>query len=325
MKKEKKNDILVSVVIPVYNREKLLERALFSVINQSYKNLEIIIIDDGSTDNTKKVIDNFKKKEKREDIIYVYQDNRGASSARNKGVLIAKGQYVSFLDSDDEYFKDKIERHLQKITESGADFSICNEVQVRNGFYNKKNKKEKKDLFIDVNYFVKLFPSHSVSLFFIKREVFLKYLFDENQLVLDDTEFILRYLAQNNIFLIGDILIKRHKDLKSERLSLSPEKKTEGLRKVILKIKRGDYNIRKDLKNNLLFRLYFQLGIFNILKYNKKEAQESFSVAKNITGIPFSKKIECFFIVVFLFFPFSQYLIIYIGKILWKIGIIEGK
>ncbi|MCK5542564.1 MAG: glycosyltransferase [Desulfobacterales bacterium] len=101
------NDIdypIVSVVIPTYNRKNIIVRAIESVLNQTYKNYEIIIVDDGSTDGTVDYIKNnynFKIK-------CISQKNMGASSARNKGISEAKGKYVAFLDSDDEWINSKL-------------------------------------------------------------------------------------------------------------------------------------------------------------------------------------------------------------------------
>jgi glycosyltransferase involved in cell wall biosynthesis len=89
---------LVSVVIPTYNCASYLSKTLDSVLEQTYPNIEIIVIDDGSTDNTQEVLASYQQ-----DIQYFYQDNHGASVARNLGITLAKGEYITFLDSDDYY------------------------------------------------------------------------------------------------------------------------------------------------------------------------------------------------------------------------------
>ena len=92
----------VSVIIPTYNRAHLVGRAIKSVLNQTYRDFEIIVVDDGSTDNTKDIIKEFQKKDKR--IKYIpYEKNKGGSAARNTGIKAAKGEYIAFLDSDDEW------------------------------------------------------------------------------------------------------------------------------------------------------------------------------------------------------------------------------
>lgn len=92
-------DPLISVIIPVYNSEKYLDDCLKSVVNQTYKNLEIIIIDDGSKDKSKEIYERYKKNDSR--VITKYKNNSGSSEARNYGLDICKGEYILFLDSDD--------------------------------------------------------------------------------------------------------------------------------------------------------------------------------------------------------------------------------
>lgn len=93
------SDILISIVIPVYNVEKYLRQCIDSVINQSYKNIEIILINDGSTDGSGTICNSYLNKDKRVKVIH--KQNGGASDSRNKGIDIAKGEYIIFLDSDD--------------------------------------------------------------------------------------------------------------------------------------------------------------------------------------------------------------------------------
>ena len=90
----------VSIIIPIYNTEKYLKKCLNSVLNQTYQKLEIILVNDGSTDNSGKIADDYAKKDSR--IKVIYQQNAGQSSARNTGIEKATGDYISFIDSDDE-------------------------------------------------------------------------------------------------------------------------------------------------------------------------------------------------------------------------------
>ncbi len=98
-------DPLVSVIIPTYNRAKLIPAAVASVVSQSYKNFEIVVVDDGSTDDTKKVIRNLQTGN---DIKYIYSENGGPAHARNIGMRSAQGKYIAFLDSDDLYYPYKL-------------------------------------------------------------------------------------------------------------------------------------------------------------------------------------------------------------------------
>ncbi|MCK5311333.1 MAG: glycosyltransferase [Desulfobacteraceae bacterium] len=112
---------VVSVVIPTYNRKDIISRAIESVYNQIYKNYEIIIVDDGSTDGT---VD-YLKEHYNNKIHYVFQKNRGASSARNKGISKAKGKYIAFLDSDDEWVDTKLETQVAFLKKNPEIALLC--------------------------------------------------------------------------------------------------------------------------------------------------------------------------------------------------------
>lgn len=115
---------LVSVITPVYNAEKFLENTLFSVINQTYRNIEIILVDDCSKDNSAEIINRYTSEQIK--IVYYLQDmNKGAGAARNKALELAKGQYVAFLDSDDVWLPQKIERQIVIMKEKETGFSYA--------------------------------------------------------------------------------------------------------------------------------------------------------------------------------------------------------
>lgn len=100
----------ISVILPTYNRANYIKDAIESVLNQTYRNIELLIIDDGSTDNTQAVIEHYLKDNR---IRYIKQKNSGAAAARNKGLELSKGKYVAFLDSDDIWEKDKLEIQIE--------------------------------------------------------------------------------------------------------------------------------------------------------------------------------------------------------------------
>ena len=119
---------LVSVIIPTYNRAGLIARSAKSVLNQTYKNLELIIVDDGSTDNTEEVVKTLDD----ERVIYIKQTNQGACAARNNGIDHAKGEFIAFQDSDDVWHEDKLEKQIKCLRETGADIVLCNRLLCQN-------------------------------------------------------------------------------------------------------------------------------------------------------------------------------------------------
>lgn len=125
MKREKVK-VKVSVIIPIYNVEKYLARCLDSVVKQSLKDIEIICIDDGSTDGSSKITENYAKKDKR--ISVIYQKNKGVGSARNTGIRVARGKYISFVDGDDWIDLDFLEKLYNAAESSGAD-AACSEIK----------------------------------------------------------------------------------------------------------------------------------------------------------------------------------------------------
>jgi len=117
--KEQIND-LVSVIIPAFNRQKTIETAVNSVLSQTYRNFEILVVDDGSKDKTEEVIKKIQQREPR--IKYLkHPTNRGAQAARNTGIHAAKGIWIAFLDSDDCWLKDSLEMRLQLAREKQVD------------------------------------------------------------------------------------------------------------------------------------------------------------------------------------------------------------
>jgi len=114
---------LISIIIPIYNAETYLEKCINSVISQTYSNLEIIIVDDGSTDGSPDICDDYANNEKR--IVVIHKNNGGVSSARNKGLDVAKGEYIGFVDSDDYLEFDMYEKLYNSLISNNADISIC--------------------------------------------------------------------------------------------------------------------------------------------------------------------------------------------------------
>lgn len=130
MKQQDKVPGLVSIIIPVYNTKKYLKQCLDSVVRQSYFNLEILIIDDGSTDECGSICDEYYAQDKR--ITVYHTDNRGLSAARNFGLDKVTGEFIAFIDSDDWFEPNAIEVMIKKAVETGTDIVCCRYIQEYN-------------------------------------------------------------------------------------------------------------------------------------------------------------------------------------------------
>ena len=113
---------LISIVLPIYNVENYIEKCMESVLNQTYKNIEIILVDDGSPDNCPIICDQYVKEDNR--VKVVHKENGGLSDARNAGIKVANGDYITFIDSDDYVDKDYVEFFYNTIEETDADIAI---------------------------------------------------------------------------------------------------------------------------------------------------------------------------------------------------------
>ena len=114
---------LISVVIPIYNVQEFLPKCIDSVINQTYDNLEIILVDDGSPDDSGYICDKYKAKDSR--IKVIHKKNGGLSDARNVGIENSNGKYICFVDSDDIIHKDFIKCQYENIVKTRSDISVC--------------------------------------------------------------------------------------------------------------------------------------------------------------------------------------------------------
>lgn len=121
-----RNEIKVSLIVPLYNVEMYIEKCIESILAQTHHNLEIILVDDGSTDNSGTIADKYSKKDKR--IIVLHKKNEKVSAARNSGINIATGKYVCFADADDYLMEDYVEYLLELAVENDADISMSTDM-----------------------------------------------------------------------------------------------------------------------------------------------------------------------------------------------------
>lgn len=202
-------DALVSIIIPVYNAEKYLSRCLDSVIAQSYKDFEAICVDDGSSDRSGKILDEYKESDNR--IKVVHKQNEGVSKARNKGIEISNGDFIVFLDADDYLTENCIEK-LMNFSEKELVICAYHNLSKRNKILGPKLCQDvviKKDLghlwhqeYIPFWLYIwgKLYHSSIIK----KNNIF----FDTDMRYLEDFCFVLKYMSCiDDVFLINDVLV----------------------------------------------------------------------------------------------------------------------
>ena len=180
-KVSKEKEPLISIIIPVYNVEKYIRRCLDSVINQTYKNLEIILVDDGSPDNSGKICDEYAKVDKR--IKVIHKENGGLSDARNKGIKEAKGKYIAFVDSDD-FIDLNMYSMLEKVIENKkADIACCKFLRFKEQVKIDKRKYDKKITeYTQEEYIKKFFKINTQEcVYYAWNKLYKKELLDENQ------------------------------------------------------------------------------------------------------------------------------------------------
>lgn len=193
-------DNLVSVIVPVYNVEMYLEECIKSIINQTYKDIEIILINDGSSDDSYKICEKYAKKDKR--IILISGDNNGVSQARNKGIDISKGKFISFVDSDDYIEPNMIESLVKNIEEHECDIAICGYKMIFNDGSSKLSDNEQNIYiqFTSEEVLKIIFKTNQINGFLwnkmFKREVIGNIRLDKNLDICEDLYFVSQLLKQ---------------------------------------------------------------------------------------------------------------------------------
>lgn len=227
------SDAVVSVVIPTYNRANTITDSIRSVLNQTYRTLEVIIVDDGSTDNTEEIVKSIPDLR----VVYVKQENAGACAARNTGISRARGEYIAFHDSDDTWMPEKLEREMDAMLTKNTDIVVCkllmkfpdgSEVyypkRIADDFLTKKD-----DLF-----------GIGTQTILAKREVVENIKFDTGFPRYQDLDWLLQAMEKYKIYCVGDHLVNYA--VGDDSISAKPEKMVSALQKIHQKYP----NITKD-------------------------------------------------------------------------------
>jgi len=218
---------MISVIIPSYNRAGTITRAVMSVLNQTYQDLELWVIDDCSKDNTKEVLDTINDPRLH---YYRLEKNSGACVARNKGIELSQGDFIAFNDSDDQWHPDKLEKQLAFLEQTGADFVTCAmDVKDDEGHFLHKFPKtipEGKRNYLDI-----LAYNHaSTQVFFGKATCFKEILFDPTMPRLQDWDELLRLSQRFNVFYQDEVLVDTF--VQKDSISTHPEKGVTAMEKL---------------------------------------------------------------------------------------------
>lgn len=287
----------VSIIIPIYNSEKYIEKCIESAINQSYRNIEVVIVDDGSIDNSYKVVESYLNNDTR--ISYYKKVNGGPSSARNFGINNCKGSFITFLDADDFINEKYIESLLKVMLEENLDIVACGYIDVSkfgiiklNDFYFGNSKLEK-------NQFVRnIFNGVGGTLW---GKIFRKDIIDRNNIRLDtnvfmceDMLFVLEYSMECKSFGAINEYLYNYNRLNENSISSKVNfDYYSNLIFVALKIKEilEDNNFDKEYIDKVMSNRIKNLIInFSIMQHDKKHKYSKDDKIKNLKQM-FSNKL----------------------------------
>ena len=244
---------LVSIVIPTFNRGKCIKECVENIKLQTYKNIEVIVVDDGSKDHTDQI---FKEMKDDKLLYYKFEENQGACVARNKGVELAKGKYIAFQDSDDLWERTKIERQVEYLEERNLDIVFCSMNVMENEkikFVIPNRNIPEKELYKEL--LQKNFISTQTILG--KRQCFVEEKFDRYMPRLQDYDLMLRMIPKYKVGHLNEALV--YQRFSENSISRNSEKLEKALDRLAIKYK----NI-----SGLANHLYVECGYRNyFLKY----------------------------------------------------------
>lgn len=280
----------VSVIIPAYNSATILSHAIDSVLQQTYQHTEIIIVDDGSKDNTKEILKPYLKLHAGK-IKYFYQENYGSSVARNNGIRLSNGDYIAFLDADDQWFKDKLERQLDFVKNNSQCHLVFSNARIINQDGNfLRNYIKDCSIFKNANQmFLMLLMKNFIpfSSVMAKRDILHKVgLFDESLRGCEDYDLVLKISKLVPLGFISDNLINYR---------ISPGNKSSNIefrhRMTLTVVKRFSIHDKQFLKKHrvIIYKrwsgCHYSLGYALYEKNKLRDANKEF--LKSIRYYPF--------------------------------------
>lgn len=315
----------ISIIVPIFNSEKYLKRCLDSLIYQTYKNLEIILIDDGSNDDSLKICKNYQEKDKR---IKIYsQRNQGVSAVRNKGLTIATGDYIAFVDSDDIISKNMYEILVECLEKNNSDISCCKYIKFTNVYQfqlstNSFNYSKNKALKL-------LLEEKEITNFLwdklFKKELFTNVKFQEN-MIFEDLDVIYKIITKTNKITINNSILYAYYQRPNSYVHTYNENKIKNYMFIIQKrykyLHQNYPNLKKEINNSqiLSILILFQMIVLNKNKklLEDKEILEQYKLLKELVNKT-SIKTTNFKKILIKVLYYNKFCFYYITKLLYKL------
>ena len=271
------NEELISVIVPIYNGEKYLAECVYSIINQTYKNIEILLMNDGSTDSSLSLCENFAKEDNR--IRVINKKNTGVSDTRNKGVEMSNGKYILFVDCDDYLEKNMVEKMLDVALSNNVDVVRCNKngYKKQGGYYLEdfhglaNQVLDKTQICENLYRFITLknkIGCYVMTLLILRKKIVK---FDTELYFMEDVEFYIRLLQSiNSMYFLDEPLYHyRYNDTSVARAAKNCKRNISGMLRSVQKIKenlvRGNILTESLDRNINNYGFHIVLSIINCL------------------------------------------------------------
>jgi len=289
--------VKVSVIIPTYNRPHFLKEAIKSVLYQTFKDFELIIVDDNSSIKIKeKAIDIFSD----DRIIYIKNNtNLGGSGARNKGIEIAKGKYIAFLDDDDIWAKSKLEKQLEVFSQNESiDIVYCNRFIINENkqIISLREHHKNNDLSQE-QFYLELLKKNNIvggsSSFLASKKTLIQVNgFDESIRSAQDLDLFLRLAKNGNKFYCVNFPLYLFRHHHQERITTNLEAQLEGAKKYFKAVKEISPSLSANVKKDILFNELYCFGEI-YYKHNNKKSRKYFKKAISVKKDKNAIKLYC--------------------------------
>ncbi|MBO5091601.1 MAG: glycosyltransferase [Clostridia bacterium] len=285
---------LISIIVPVYKVEKYLSECIDSILAQTYENFELVLVDDGSPDNSGKICDEYASRDKR--IKVIHKGNAGVSSARNTGLDNANGDYITFIDSDDFVDKRYLEVLYNSLKQNDSDISICKFSAYKNGNYIASLEKFPKSITVDfldnrfVNYLSQYFNFKknimgSCWRTLYKRELIGHYRLNQNLKICEDLLFLITLMCEAKKLSFSNEVLYFYRSNESSAIRSYKENYLENNifldKELIMLLSNKSKRIEKILKNYRGFLCYLVLTNEMLHKSGQEKKENIVRIKRN--------------------------------------------